>query len=142
MTLPDLLLMPLYLLAFLVPGVWLVMWRAARRKPRINALTWTARFVGVVALVIVSYVLAVGNAFLSYLVPREIAQIEFRGVIVALGLLALHFFRLYRSGRFADDFVDPLESFAAWFAAYRQTLSIEEIESELERRRLSKELLG
>jgi hypothetical protein len=102
MSLADVLLLPLYLLALLVPAVGFVLSRAALQPPRINALTFTAGFVDAVGILIVAYVLAVGNATLAYPVPREAAQIVLRGVILTLGLLSVYFFRLYRTGRFRD----------------------------------------
>lgn len=102
MTLPDLLLLPLYLLALLVPIVGAILTRAALRKPRINFLTFAAVFVDVVGVLILTYLIAVGNAALAYPLPREFGQIVFRGVLIALGLACVYFFRLYRSGRFAD----------------------------------------
>lgn len=129
----DLLLVPLYLLAFLVPGVWFLLWRAGRGKPRINALSWTTRFVGVVSFVIVIYVLAVGNAGAGYPVAREWAQIALRGVVLALGFLAVWFAWLYRTGRFNDG-PEPLAEFSAWLQAHRRTVTLREIEHELDRR--------
>jgi hypothetical protein len=102
MTLPDLLLLPLYLLALLVPIVGVILTRAAVQQPRINFLTFTAGFVDTIAAVIVTYLFAVIDKALNYPLPLESAQIVFRVVLIALGLSCVWFFWLYRTGRFAD----------------------------------------
>lgn len=102
MTLPDALLLPLYLLAFLIPGVGWILTRAALHSPRINALTFMAAFVDAVAVLIPTYLLAVANSAFGYPFPREFGQIVLRAVIIALGLICLYFLRLYWTGRFRD----------------------------------------
>lgn len=99
---PDVLLLPLYALAFLVPAVGVVLTRAAYQSPRINALTFMAAFVDAVAVLIPTYLIAVLNAALGYPLPREFGQLVFRAVIIALGLICVYFLRLYQSGRFRD----------------------------------------
>lgn len=102
MTLPDVLLLPLYLLALLVPAVGVVLTRAALRSPRISALTFMAGFVDAVGVLIITYLLAVANSALEYPLPREVGQVVLRGVIIALGILSVYFFWLYKTGRFRD----------------------------------------
>lgn len=102
MTLPDVLLLPLYLLALLVPAVGVVLTVNAVRRPRINALTFAAIFVDAVGVLILTYLFAVANAAAEFPFPREIGQIVFRGVLIVLGLVCVWFFRLYRSGGFRD----------------------------------------
>ena len=102
MTFADVLLLPLYLLALLVPVVGFILTRAAWLQPRINALTWAALFVDVVGVLILVYLIAVVNASLGFPLPKEIGQVVLRGVLIALGLLCVYFFVLYRTGRFRD----------------------------------------
>ena len=102
MTLADVFLLPLYLLALLVPIMGWTLTRAALLQPRINFLTFTAGFVDVVGVLILTYLLAVANKALNFPLPVETAQVIFRGVLIALGLSCVWFFRLYRTGRFAD----------------------------------------
>lgn len=102
MNLADVLLLPLYALAFLVPAVGFVLTRAAFQSPRINALTFMAAFVDAVGVLIPTYLIAVLNATLGYPLPRDIGQLVFRVVIISLGLICVYFLRLYRAGRFRD----------------------------------------
>lgn len=99
---PDVLLTPLYLLMFLVPVVGVILTRAAVRKPLIPALSFMAAFVDAVAVLIPTYLFAVANAALGYVLPREIGQWVLRLVIIALGLISLYFLYIYRTGRFRD----------------------------------------
>lgn len=102
MTLPDLMLLPLYLLALLVPIVGWVLTGAARKQPRISFLTFTAGFVDVVGVLILTYLFAVFNKALGSPLPPETAQVALRGVLIGLGLSCVWFFWLYRTGRFRD----------------------------------------
>lgn len=103
MTLPDVLLLPLYLLALLVPVVGFILSRAALQPPRIRALTFMALFVDAIGILIVTYLFAVANAAAAFPLPREIGQVVIRAVLIALGLLSVYFLRLYRTGRFRDE---------------------------------------
>lgn len=100
MTLADFLLLPLYLLVFLVPVAGWVLTKNALRHPRIDALTFAAAFVDAVAVLIVTYLLAVINNFAGSPIPPDFGRIILRLVIVALGLISLFFLQMYRSGRF------------------------------------------
>lgn len=102
MSVPDLLLLPLYLLALLVPVVGVVLTRAALRTPRIGALTFAALFVDAVGVLIITYLLAVANSAAGFIFPREIGQVVLRAVIIALGLISVYFLKLYRGGGFRD----------------------------------------
>ncbi len=106
MNLADLLLLPLYLLALLVPVVGIVLTQGAVQQPRISFLTFTAGFVDTIGAVILTYLFAIINKTLNYPLPLETAQVIFRGVLVALGLLCVYFWRLYRSGRFGDGGIE------------------------------------
>ena len=102
MSLPDVLLLPLYALALLVPAVGVVLTRAAWQRPRIAALTFMAAFVDSVGVLIVTYLVAVANSAAGFVFPREVGQVVLRLVIISLGLVSVWFFHLYRNGRFQD----------------------------------------
>lgn len=79
--------------------------RAARRRPRIRALTVMAVLATIIASALTLYVAAVINAGGGYIVPKEWAQAAFRFVLLALALFPLWFLWLYATGRFREDSV-------------------------------------
>lgn len=96
-----------------IAGLLLMNWpvaviliRAARKRPRIRALTVMAILTTLIATALSAYVFTVVNAGAGYALPREVAQIITRGVFVGLALFPLWFLWLYRTGRFRDGEAD------------------------------------
>ena len=93
--LQQFLLVPLYPMA-----VILVI--AALRRPHIWALTIMALATTAIALGISAYQFAVANAAAGYPVPQDISRTILRLAFIAIEILPLLFFWVYRTGRFRD----------------------------------------
>lgn len=83
-------------------AVTAILVHAGLRKPRIRFLTFVAAFSFVITLVLGAYVLAIGNAGLGYVVPKEAAQVVLRVIVLALSFVPVYFLYLYVTGRFKD----------------------------------------
>lgn len=83
--------------------VAVILVRAARKRPRIRALTVMATITTIIAILLTTYVVAVINMGAGYPFPREAVQIAIRLPFLGLGLFPLWFLWLYRTGRFRDE---------------------------------------
>lgn len=75
---------------------------AAIRPPRIRFLSFVAAFSFVITIVLGAYVAAIANAGAGYVVPKEVAQVVLRAIVLALSFVPLWFLWLYVTGRFRD----------------------------------------
>lgn len=83
------------------PVAGLLVWQAWKR-PRIMALTVMAVSSVLIAGGLTAYVFAVINAAAAYPVPRELAQIWLRAILLGLALFPFWFLWLFLTGRFRD----------------------------------------
>ncbi len=102
MTLEGVLFVVIAALLMMNWPVAIILIRAARRRPRIRALTVMATITTIIAVALTAYVAAVINAGYGYLFPKEIAQVILRLMLLGLALFPLWFLWLYRTGRFSD----------------------------------------
>jgi len=75
---------------------------AALRRPRIQFLTTTATLTSLIALLIVAYVIFVGNGLLGQPLNSSVMRTVFRVALVGLAAYPIWWAWLYRTGRFDD----------------------------------------
>ncbi len=75
--------------------------RAAWKRPRIKALTFSAALSVVIALAVTLYVLTVAN-YSAQVVPDEAMRVVLRFVLLLVALWPLGFLYAYVTGRFRD----------------------------------------
>jgi len=82
--------------------VAIILWHAALQRPPVRALTVMAVATTLIATGLTAYILAVVNAGTGYLVPKEVAQIVFRAVLIGLAVFPIWFLYLYLTRQFRD----------------------------------------
>lgn len=92
-----------YLVYALVPFAWVstaILWWAARRPPRIGALTERTVIAFVIAVFLTSIAVIVYNSESErFLFPTEVARIVFRVSVLIIGLVPVSWVILWASGR-------------------------------------------
>lgn len=82
--------------------VGVVMFRAAKIRPAIWALTLFTGLTVTIAVVVIVYVLAVANSLLGFPVPLDAAKVILRLVFIPLAAFPYFFAWVYLTGRFRD----------------------------------------